>query len=211
MQNSYRRIGRTCYLAYGTSDEHPSRFIAIGEDVPNQVELFYTSGQERCNSPIVIQCGLHCAPVHLDEIRSKRFTGPPLHKAAYDADLTAVRAFLTLPLDASTRTQLLSRDNEKGLTPLELCEQRQRQLREWDEARRVWRGYHPNALQVIYLLKHATGEDVGMSEDQFVTQNRYGCTCEQCTDGWLSPRMRYALLCMYYSTQHPSQPDIASR
>ena len=102
----------------------------------------------------------------------------------YD-DLSNVRTLCTLPPDRRTLAQLFSRNNANGLTPLEVCEQRQRRLRERTELDplRVWTGFQAHALRIIYLLKRAMGEDLGMSEDQFVTQNQYGCTCEQLTDG----------------------------
>ena len=55
------------------------------------------------------------------------------------------------------------------------------------------REFDDKPTRVVYLLKRAAGEDVGCSEDEFVRARRYGCSCGQCIEGWLSPRMRYRL------------------
>ncbi|TFK86129.1 hypothetical protein K466DRAFT_663993 [Polyporus arcularius HHB13444] len=179
LKNSYRRIGRTCFLAYATDSKHPSRSISIEDDQePARFGGTLISGQ--------------AGHAYDDD---EWLYDPTLHDAALCAYLPAVRALLALPLKSHVLDELFSRDNAEGLTPLEACEQHQRSLREEEEVDllRLWKGHKPTALRVIYLLKRAMGEDLGMSEDEFVCRYRWGCTCEHCSDGWLSPRMRYTL------------------
>lgn len=170
--------------------------MPIEKDVPDQCELF------RLKAGVVPFRNLISGP---DLLPSDSDGGDgdgdhsaaSLHEAAFYVYLPTVRALLACPTDGRILEQLFSRDNAEGLTPLEACEQHQRSLRETTELDplRVWSGYDPDALRIIYLLKRAMGEDVVVSEDEFVRIRRYGCTCERCTDGWLSPRMRYVLSC----------------
>ena len=132
-----------------------------------------------------------------DKIRRRDDMGfTPIHIAASFTNLPAVRALLSLPPECGISEDLTSRDNVELSTPLEVCEQRLRDTREFTETLvgSLPGGSDDSGLRVLYLLKRAAGEDVGDSEDDFVHARRYGCTCGQCTEGWLSPRMRYRLI-----------------
>ncbi|KAI0360797.1 hypothetical protein OH77DRAFT_1586334 [Trametes cingulata] len=118
----------------------------------------------------------------------------PLHVSAYAANLAAAKALLALPAESGIADDLRARDNVAGRTPLELCEQKKRELKEMMQTIvGNWPGHNLEALHIVWLLKRAVGEDVGLGEDEFVNARRWGCTCGQCTEGWLSPRMRFRL------------------
>ncbi|KAJ8462685.1 hypothetical protein ONZ51_g10748 [Trametes cubensis] len=228
-KNHYRRVGRTSFLCYALDPAHPSRVIAIGDDVDSHVNAFQGGGE-----PVPTQqgAGLRILPdgsfawgEHADQdvnaandapyplhfmmeaknlgipvrdlpgairgaysqnpaaVRQKDDRGfTPLHVAAYAGNAEAVRVLLALPETSGIAEDMRGRDNVAGRTPLELCEQKMRDIKDSD------------ALRVVYTLKRAMGEDIPLTEDQYVDQRRLGCTCGQCTDGWLSPRMRYRLL-----------------
>lgn len=120
----------------------------------------------------------------------------PLHAGAYAANLPAVKALLALPAEANIAEDLCARDNVAARTPVELCEQKMRDLKEMMQSLvGKWPGHSEDALRVVFLLKRAAGENIAVTEDAFVATRKWGCTCGLCADGWLSPRMRYRLLC----------------
>ncbi|OBZ78418.1 hypothetical protein A0H81_02167 [Grifola frondosa] len=119
----------------------------------------------------------------------------PLYLAAGLMDLGAVRALLSLPPESGIIEDLTRRDNADGMTPLEVCERQMVSTREFSETMLgVWGGYDDDSLRVTVLLKRAAGEDIPVTDDEYVKARKYGCTCGQCTGGWLSPRMRYRLM-----------------
>ncbi|OSD07895.1 hypothetical protein PYCCODRAFT_362395 [Trametes coccinea BRFM310] len=118
----------------------------------------------------------------------------PLHAAAYTGNLPATRTLLGLPADSGVTEDLYGRDNVAGRTPLELCEQAMQDTKEMAQTLLgSWPGYSAHAVAVVFLLKRAMGEHIPLTEDEYVASRRLGCTCGQCTDGWLSPKMRYRL------------------
>ncbi|KAJ8487101.1 hypothetical protein ONZ51_g4399 [Trametes cubensis] len=120
----------------------------------------------------------------------------PLHVAAYAGNVLAARTLLGLPVLSGIAEDVRARDNVDGRTPLEFCEDTIRDSREKAQMTvdaDAWSGHGTNVLRIIFLLKKAAGEHIGLTEDEFVAQRRWGCTCGQCTAGWLSPKMRYRL------------------
>ncbi|RPD65375.1 hypothetical protein L226DRAFT_480019 [Lentinus tigrinus ALCF2SS1-7] len=118
-----------------------------------------------------------------------------LHVAAASHNLAAVQALLALPLESGILEDLTLRDNKNGFTPLEACDREMRRSKEFAQTLLgTWSGHPAHALRTQYVLKCASGENLGISEDDYVETRRWGCTCGACTDGWLSPRMRYRLL-----------------
>lgn len=235
-QNQYRRVGRTCFLAYATDETHPSRSLSIDNDVEEHEFNRHFDEQPRLDAERITQhveamrnssggtealddpsCPLHVmiAATRLDlpvpdiaqKIRGAYSRDPssihlkdengftPLHLAATFANFEAVQALLSLPPDSGIFADLHLRNNSQGLTPLEACEREMRNLREFSETLLgTWKGHSVSALRIVYLLKRAAGEEIQGSEDDFIAGSRWGCTCGQCTDGWLSSRMRYRLL-----------------
>ncbi|TBU58266.1 hypothetical protein BD310DRAFT_977436 [Dichomitus squalens] len=114
-------------------------------------------------------------------IRAAQYTGEPsaLRAALYACNLAAVEALIELPLT--------------GQTPLEAFEQEMAEREDDFGFFGTWSGDAPEAQSILYLLKQAAEENAGTWENQSVAARRWGCTCGQCTDGWLSPRMRYRL------------------
>ncbi|KAI0365992.1 hypothetical protein BV20DRAFT_982236 [Pilatotrama ljubarskyi] len=118
----------------------------------------------------------------------------PLHVAAYAGNLAAVKGLLALPAESGIADDARARDNVAGRTPLELCEQKMRDIKEMMQTLvGNWPGHNTEALHIVWLLKRAAGENLALTEDDFVNTRRWGCTCGQCTEGWLSPRMRFRL------------------
>ncbi|KAI0330692.1 hypothetical protein GY45DRAFT_733716 [Cubamyces sp. BRFM 1775] len=241
-KNHYRRVGRTSFLCYAPDPAHPSRALAIADDVDSHVNSFQGRGgpasmQQGAGLRVLpdgtFAWGEHAAqdaneandaqyPLHFmmeasaigipvrdlpgairdaygqnpAAVRQKDDRGfTPLHAAAYAVNAQAVRTLLALPATSGVLEDIRERDNVAGRTPLELCEQKMRDIKEsMQTLLGTWPGHNSDALRVVYMLKRAMGEDMSLAEDEFVDQRRFGCTCGQCTDGWLSPRMRYRLL-----------------
>ncbi|THH28406.1 hypothetical protein EUX98_g5788 [Antrodiella citrinella] len=133
----------------------------------------------------------------------------PLHVAAGLMNKLAVETLLK-PEIAGAESDLNRRDNVNGKTPLEVLEASMRNNAEFKAVmlQRSNDPYPDEGLQCAYLLRKAMAEPVGTLEE-YVKMKRFGCTCNKCTDGWLSPRMRYRLLCTS-ELIHDMVPDFIS-
>ncbi|KAI0072687.1 hypothetical protein K474DRAFT_1711372 [Panus rudis PR-1116 ss-1] len=113
----------------------------------------------------------------------------PLHIAAKQFEVDATRALLELP-SPGPREDLTDRCNSAGVTPVEICERTLRSSSELGHMMDVRVPQSERVLATAFLLHSAAGEDVGgLSEADYVTVKKWGCTCNRCRDGWLSPRM----------------------
>ena len=119
----------------------------------------------------------------------------PVHVAAASENAHALRALLSLDPDRIAE-DLKDKKNKDGITPLEALEISMRSTKELLEMLvGMWRGYSDDALSCEYLLKKAMGLPmVATGEGEYIKKRKFGCTCGTCTDGWLSPRMRFQLL-----------------
>ena len=119
----------------------------------------------------------------------------PVHVAAASENAQALRTLLFLD-PHGTAEDLKDRKNKDGITPLEGLESSMRSTRVCMETLvGMWKGYSNEALSCEYLLKKALGLPMmAVSEEEYIKKRRFGCTCGMCTDGWLSPRVRFQLL-----------------
>jgi hypothetical protein len=83
-----------------------------------------------------------------------------------------------------------SRENGEWLTPLEACNKELRADREFQEIfmRAGWSGYSEVGLRMKSALKRAMGASIHMTDEEYVSKKKWGCTCGACLGGWLSPR-----------------------
>jgi hypothetical protein len=131
----------------------------------------------------------------------------PLHVAAKAGSVVATRVLLELSVAANG--DLENRANRDGTTPLETCEDQMLKDREFGA---MIFGYGmlagmPAEVQirnderkrgfqlVAKMLKEAMGEEITETDEEWLARRKYGCTCGECTGGWLSWRMRYRLRC----------------
>ncbi|PIL27415.1 hypothetical protein GSI_10563 [Ganoderma sinense ZZ0214-1] len=209
-KNGYRRIGRTSYMGYSKNPLHASRSLPAHNDVEEQ---------RYGSSPIVLGMPLHeiIKRGPLDEpvpdvdraIRLAYTKDPaltkvkdesgltPLHMAVKCENVSAVRSLLALPTECGIRAELDLHDHPQGLSPEEACKSAMSTTRRMMESiTGTWSGwtFTNGAPHILYLIKRARGELAGIREDAFIHTIRWGCTCGQCADGWLSPRMRYRLM-----------------
>ncbi|KAG7447836.1 uncharacterized protein BT62DRAFT_993416 [Guyanagaster necrorhizus] len=213
-KNGFRRIGRTNFLGYSPNPNHPSRRLLPENDVESLEDRFL--GRNPPLSPELQACGRDA----IDEECRKKY---PLHCAIvdqntpeiakviqsfYDKDPASIhvperRGFL--PVFAAARASnihalnklieigvaedLKNFDNIEGSTPLEDVLSLMKWSREKSELRTgMWAGNSEMDMKVVNILKTA----MNLPTDSYV-QFKFGCTCAQCSDGWLSPRMRFAL------------------
>ncbi|KAM5534768.1 hypothetical protein V8D89_011632, partial [Ganoderma adspersum] len=209
-KNGYRRIGRTSYMAYSKNPLHASRSLLATNDVEEQ---------RYDDSPIVLGMPLHeiirrgglDEPVpDVDRAIRLAYTKDPtsvkvktesgltlLHMAVNCENVSAVRSLLALPAASGIRAELDQHDHPHGLNPEQACQAGMLTARRtMENMTGNWPGwtFADGAPHILYLLKRAHVELDGTSEDAFVHTLRWGCTCGQCADGWLSPRMRYTLM-----------------
>ena len=118
----------------------------------------------------------------------------PVHVAAASENVHALRALLEIDPNGMAE-DLKDAKNKEGLTPLEILESSMRSTKEFMETvLGVWNGYSDEGLRCEYLLKMANSSPVTVTEAEYIKKGKFGCTCGMCTDGWLSPRMRFRLL-----------------
>jgi hypothetical protein len=94
-----------------------------------------------------------------------------------------------------SNTLMIAHDIE-GYIPLEALQEqldKNRSIVEWGTTVYIsdtFRGFPPEAVNCLVALQQL--ENVTLSQLQRL---KYGCTCGQCIDGFLSPRMKFLLLC----------------
>ena len=112
----------------------------------------------------------------------------PVHVAAANENVHALQALLKLDPNGMAE-DLKDAKNKEGLTSLELVESKRstgRSMGPWC--------YKDQGLSCEYILKKAMRLPVTETEAKYIEKRKFGCTCGECTDGWLSPRMRFRLL-----------------
>ncbi|KAJ7072821.1 ankyrin repeat family protein [Mycena amicta] len=204
-KNHFRRIGRTVFFGYSPKADHPSRRVSADEDVGESGDDFSDPGPELMkqryplhlaivedesdNIAVVIQSFYNKDPASIHSRDANGFT--PIHMAAGQKNLVAVRKLLTWDL----RADLQNVSNVNGVNPLKLLQLEMQSSRSFTEMLLVnWRGYSTLELTVEYLLKQAMpGQEFCGSLQNYIAKRKYGCTCDQCVGGWLSPRMRFQL------------------
>ncbi|KAK7057699.1 ankyrin repeat family protein [Favolaschia claudopus] len=206
-KNHFRRIGRTNFFGYSPKQDHPSRAIAMENDIGAldhdfpasdlgaeerkfRYPLLYAVAEDKSPSvAAVIQACYERDPESIRRPDEKGFT--PIFGAATCSNLHAVRKLLEWDM----RAELQSTSNAEGVTPLERLADTMRSTREFSETYLGWDGYSDQELTIEYLLKKATpGQVVNATNiSEYIAGAKYGCTCNQCAGGWLSPRMRFRL------------------
>ncbi|OCH95449.1 hypothetical protein OBBRIDRAFT_831007 [Obba rivulosa] len=195
--NHFRRIGRPQFLAYSPDPGHPSHMILARDDVEDS----YKWRGSWTNAPIPTSDGQkslsgsdmwlvqECRKEEHDPqaIRKKDHVGmTPIHVAAASLNITATKTLLDLGVD----DDLLDRDNRDMMTPLMACRVKLEADRECAQrGGPQWLGHPEHGLDTEAVLKRAMSEAVG-SDVEYVQQKKWGCTCGQCTGGWLSPRVQ---------------------
>ncbi|KAJ7503118.1 ankyrin repeat family protein [Mycena galericulata] len=198
-KNQFRRIGRTHFFGYSPKPDHPSRNIPLDadigalednfpqpatDDIQTQFPLLFAiANDSSANIAATIQSLYNKDPASIHQADNKGFT--PIFIAASTMNVPAVRKLLEWDL----RADLENAENVQGATPLEGLADIMQATREFAEIFLQWTGYSDEELTIQSLLKRAMGQ---MVNDDILSA-KYGCTCNQCAGGWLSPRMRIRL------------------
>ncbi|KAF9027051.1 hypothetical protein BDZ89DRAFT_1113615 [Hymenopellis radicata] len=210
IKNGFRRIGRTQFFGYSMDAEHPAHQILASDDVqqsvreagqnPNEISDNIKRERQR-------KFPIHCAIVsnmsdsiaqvirrsHKAELYAPDDAGfLPMHIAVQARNMIAFKTLLTL----GHVEDLQNHHNADGATPLELLRDNMVNGREFMETllSANWLGYADIDLSMEYAVKTAMGMDTGCATVQdYIAQNKHGCTCGRCLGGWLSPRMIFQL------------------
>ncbi|KIJ65695.1 hypothetical protein HYDPIDRAFT_39613 [Hydnomerulius pinastri MD-312] len=210
--NGFRRIGRTQFFAYSPDPSHPSHSLSIESDLdpepnpwggqpPAAFDPFNPPAPEvlpalhaaiaNNKTPFItqrIQAAFAADPMSLSE--QDRHGLRPVYIAAAAENLPAVRALLSL----GVQEDLSKRDNADLMTPLERCAKTMRSSRDLAESiLGDWDGYSDESLLVKAALKRAMGHEMPSTDEEYLRQKKYGCSCGRCVGGWLSPKMQFRL------------------
>jgi len=129
-----------------------------------------------------------------DWTKVDRFSNNVLHVAACELKVQSVRWLLE---HSNEGQKLNSARNAKGYTPLEELESQLESKRTTKEHGMLtvdisdqFHGFSPDAIGCLAAFRLLSNP----SQIQYA-RLKFGCTCGACIDGFLSPRMRFALLC----------------
>ncbi|KAL0961304.1 hypothetical protein HGRIS_006263 [Hohenbuehelia grisea] len=222
-KNNFRRIGLTQFFAYSPNKDHPSRRISPSDDVdPSKtwvdpipaglnISLFDPVAAQALRETQDARIKKYYLHVAIEEDKTKAIISTitkfhsqdpdcihvqddfgffPVHIAVMSENYDALKTLVSLGI----RDALDSRDNTRNLTPREILSKNLlRQRDKTDIDLQPWGGYRRTLLLMRVLMKRAMGEVVEMPDDDYVLKKKWGCTCDQCLEGWLSPRMSYRL------------------
>ncbi|KAF9221335.1 hypothetical protein BS17DRAFT_768642 [Gyrodon lividus] len=194
--NRFRRIGRTQFFAYSPDPSHPSRHLPAEDDIdlqPNPWEVQMPSSFDPFHPPeSEVLPALHTALA-----RNKTPLVAEIIRAAYAVDpasLSAQDKHVRALLSFGVQEDLFKRDNAEYMTPLEECAKKMRSTREFSETLiGDWNGYPDESLLIKASLKRAMGHEMPSTDEEYIKQRKYGCSCGSCVAGWLSPRMQFRL------------------
>jgi hypothetical protein len=210
LQNDFRRIGHTRFFGYSPNPEHPSRLLQAEGDADRPENKFVPTNPVPADRDDFMRTyPLHFAIIHLPKqnvasvidayhtqdpcsIHKQDHNGfTPLYVAAASANAPALKALLEL----GAASDLNNHVNKDGMVPLERLEDTMRTTRELAELlMHKWEGYSRNELKVQLILKREMGISVnGQTDEEYLQKRKWGCTCGECGQGWLSPRMRFRL------------------
>ncbi|KAG8937114.1 hypothetical protein FRC02_006314 [Tulasnella sp. 418] len=216
LQNGFRRLGRTSWLAFSCDPSHPSRSLDISDEPRDDSQFSHDpvmtgkicqsdfplnwailNDKERSPSSIgrVVAMIRDAHEVSPAAIHAQDPIGAtPLHMAGMCGHVQAIRTLLELGASSDLNIR-----NSYGKTPSDCCieeleEIRRSQERTWRQMMGIscWAGFPETKLRALGILRHAMGLEI--TEEEFMKQYKFGCTCGSCVDGWLSKRMKYYLI-----------------
>lgn len=205
-QNGFRRVGVTPFVCYSGDLKHASHKLAIVDDPPY---ISHEVPEPLASDVMQDQFPVHAAIARKDELdigETIRKQYEIDHGCIHQRDpvgftpvlvaaLAQNRDALYVLLELGASDDLKRTDNKLGATPLEALEQSMKLYRATNEnILGSWEGYPDADLKCQFLLKQASNmSTLASTEMVYVARRKLGCTCGQCSQGWLSRRMRYRL------------------
>ncbi|KAF7375117.1 Ankyrin repeat family protein [Mycena sanguinolenta] len=191
----YRRVGRTPFFGYSQDPEHPSRQLSYLDDFDEDVfsteegshpglslqTAIIQDNSEKIVSIIQNAHALDPRSISLPDVHGFR----PIFVAVRIKNLLALRTLISLGVSAE---DFNCRNNKDHLTPLEACNADMCSQRDFEEIFKFWEGYSDISLHIKATLKRAMGHPMPPTDEEYVAQKKWGCTCGNCLEGWLSPR-----------------------
>ena len=212
----FRRIGSSPYFCYAKDPKHPSRLLVPQDDYKRPAALRFSVLKDSQDFPIMdpIPNPSVFPPKKWNDVETKELlearvqSHPPtdptwvstdrhnnniLHILALEDKVESLAWIMAKPFADALR----SARNLEGETPLEALEPQLESNRTWKQmalARFVmsdlFSGFTPNQVECLKLLKN-----LKIPSPTQTMRLTFGCTCNQCLGGFLSPRNLLALLC----------------
>lgn len=214
----FRRVGTSSWFAFTDDPEHPSKLLDALQDwdppaksrkeeelLPNRiVAVLRGSHDEKFSNlngdtipAITLKDLLPKDPEDPTWVVTDEHGNTVLHLAAEHSRPDDIGYIL------SKKPDLANVRNDEAFTPLEVLhnalEEERTVYRHWLTHERhrsgkkadQFRGFAQSSILSVGILTGVEVSDLGHVDAQRI---KYGCTCGNCIDGFLSPRMRLALL-----------------
>ncbi|KAJ6448897.1 hypothetical protein C8R45DRAFT_1045588 [Mycena sanguinolenta] len=191
----YRRVGRISFFAYSQDPEHPSRKMSYLDDFDEDVfsveershlDLNLHNAIMQDNSEKIVEVIQNAHALDPRSISAPDMHGfRPIFIAVGGKNLPALRTLISLSVSAE---DFNCRNNKDHLTPLEACNANMCSMRDFEEIFGFWNGYSDISLRIKAALKRAMGHPMPPTDEEYVALKKWGCTCGNCVEGWLSPR-----------------------
>ncbi|KAH8756589.1 hypothetical protein F5883DRAFT_503515 [Diaporthe sp. PMI_573] len=207
----FRRVGTSSWLAWTDSPGHPSRQLAISQDwrspddltadipLPDEMKQAF----QKLADPAVKAA--ECVD-ELTKTLPKDFEAGQWQTIDQDGNTLLHIASLSCKPEVtsfllSKAPRLTTVRNKRGHTALEALQNQLEGLRTRRSVRLAtlvtsdaFKGFSDSSIACLAALKHTAIFD--LSNIKQTLRYKYGCTCGQCIGGFLSPRMKFALLCV---------------
>ena len=197
----YRLVGRTDVVAYAMDEDHPSRHLAQNLDpsplpIPNRARpLQYSTPActviDKYTSKDAVRI-LNKFPVDTDWNEREKDGVAPLHLAAKLIAPDVLDFLLSKP----NTPKCMQLYTEYGDTPLGSLKETGESVRHSSAGIPMmsldnWRGHADDYVECYRLLTIAANVSW---DEQFEKRVRAGCTCGQCLEGVMSPRLKSYIL-----------------
>ncbi len=234
----YRRVGSTVWFCFAANPDHTSHKIATADDFGPRRNFPDDSDSEKegdegeasrlgkLQQKLAVHHAINVLPdvdcvAFLDQRRVSTLIADATWKAVDHSGNTILHlaAILSKPksfdwiVDSGHGAELTIVRNHEGYTPLEALQSLlesnrvKKELLGFDLIRPVsneFRGFSDES--VLCLLKLRGMRDLTMEE---IARVKARCTCGECIEGFLSPRMSLALLCQAEITNDMLNADIS--
>ena len=204
----FRRIGSSPYFCMASDSTHPSHSLSAKDDYRRPLVLRASPNAPDQQFPYDITIAKANDADTLNLLKARLSTHPATspvwhshdrhgytitHVVAHDGKAESLAWVLSMPFAAEAKASR----NLEGETPLEFLEAalESGRLKRQAGAMTVpfsdrFSGFAPNDVECLRLLK-----GIESPSPHQLAQLTYGCTCGQCLEGFMSPRVAFALLC----------------
>ncbi|KAL3492333.1 hypothetical protein BJX62DRAFT_236365 [Aspergillus germanicus] len=221
------RIGLSDCFAYSFTPDHPSRILAVGEDVDplfcavdeyedfinpdNGETIHFNMDQYRLDGLKTSHPFHHAAETLSDEqcLAFLRDHASTVGSASPDSSQSTLLHIIPCAVKPRSLEWVLENVHQarqwqscpdtQGLTPIEALREKLERIRSTRQVMLMtlvvsdqFKGFGTEAVRCLELLSARDGPSTPLPSLE-LARLQYGCTCGQCLEGFLSPRMAFAL------------------